>query len=81
MTASGVTDNVSGKSTSSSGRTSTGMFFGKAEDDVIRRIEKRVAQVTMLPVGERTEALATSAKASIHLPCQFVQCLPHLPYS
>lgn len=33
-------------------RTSTGAFFGRGYDDVVKRIEKRIAQVTMIPVGE-----------------------------
>lgn len=50
MTKSSVVDNDTGKSVDSNIRTSTGMFFNHAEDDVIARVEKRVAQVTMIPV-------------------------------
>jgi prolyl 4-hydroxylase len=32
-------------------RTSDGMFFGRAEDEVVKRIEDRVAAWTMLPAG------------------------------
>ncbi|GFR41472.1 hypothetical protein Agub_g2162 [Astrephomene gubernaculifera] len=49
MVKSSVADNLTGKSVASEVRTSTGMWFRKAEDDVIARIEKRVAQVTMIP--------------------------------
>ncbi|KAL6758130.1 hypothetical protein V8C86DRAFT_2604305 [Haematococcus lacustris] len=56
MVKSHVVDNKSGKSVDSQIRTSTGTFFGKAEDDIIARIEKRVAQVTMIPV-ENQEGL------------------------
>lgn len=56
MTKSAVVDNKSGKSVDSDIRTSTGTFFSKAEDDVVARIEKRVAQVSMIPV-EHQEGL------------------------
>uniref|UniRef100_A0A7S0RYG0 procollagen-proline 4-dioxygenase n=1 Tax=Chlamydomonas leiostraca TaxID=1034604 RepID=A0A7S0RYG0_9CHLO len=49
MAKSSVVDNNTGKSVDSQIRTSTGTFFARAEDDVITRIEKRVAQVTMIP--------------------------------
>lgn len=52
MLKSSVVDNVSGKSVASTVRTSTGTFLAKGADDVVTRIEKRVAQVTMIPVGE-----------------------------
>ena len=29
------------------------MFLTKGQDDVVKRIEKRVAQVTMIPLGEK----------------------------
>ena len=32
-------------------RTSSGMFFGRAEDPVVKRVEERVAAWTMLPAG------------------------------
>lgn len=51
MTKSAVVDNASGKSVDSEIRTSTGMFFAKGADEIITRIEKRVAQVTMIPSG------------------------------
>lgn len=35
----------------SSGRTSTGTWYPKGADDVIAKIENRVAQVSMIPVG------------------------------
>jgi len=52
MEESSVVDNDTGKSKKSTVRTSTGAFFGRGEDAVIRKIEKRVAQVTMIPMGE-----------------------------
>lgn len=52
MLKSSVVDNASGKSVDSTVRTSTGTFLAKGADDVVARIEKRVAQVTMIPLGE-----------------------------
>lgn len=52
MKKSGVVDNDTGKSKDSDIRTSTGTFFAREEDDIIAAIEKRVAQVTMIPKGE-----------------------------
>jgi prolyl 4-hydroxylase len=52
MQASSVVDNLTGKSVPSKVRTSTGTFFSMGEDEVIQRIEKRVAQVTMIPQGK-----------------------------
>lgn len=48
---SSVVDNETGEERDSDVRTSSGTFFDKGADDVISRIEARVAQVTMLPVG------------------------------
>jgi len=45
-----VVDSSTGGSVPSEARTSSGTFLSKREDDVIARIEKRVAQVTMIPV-------------------------------
>ncbi|KAI8476684.1 MAG: hypothetical protein J3K34DRAFT_400129 [Monoraphidium minutum] len=53
---SGVVDNETGEETDSHVRTSTGTFFDIGADEVISRIERRVAQVTMLPV-ENQEGL------------------------
>lgn len=53
MTKSGVVDNDTGEAKDSEVRTSTGTFFDKDENEVITRIEKRVAQVTMLPVDNQ----------------------------
>ena len=44
MTKSTVVDNETGKSVDSTVRTSTGTFFNRGEDEVVRRIEKRIAQ-------------------------------------
>lgn len=53
MEESSVVDNETGKSKKSTVRTSTGAFFARGVDEVVTRIEKRVAQVTMIPVGEQ----------------------------
>ena len=53
MVKSFVVDNKTGKSTDSNIRTSTGMFFSKGEDDIISKVERRVAQVTMLSVDHQ----------------------------
>ncbi|PNH09081.1 Prolyl 4-hydroxylase subunit alpha-1 [Tetrabaena socialis] len=50
MVKSSVVDNETGKSVDSDIRTSTGTWFAKGEDEVIARVEKRVAQVTMIPL-------------------------------
>ncbi|EFJ44873.1 hypothetical protein VOLCADRAFT_82641 [Volvox carteri f. nagariensis] len=50
MVKSSVVDNASGKSVDSEIRTSTGAWLAKGEDEIISRIEKRVAQVTMIPL-------------------------------
>lgn len=52
MKESGVVDNKSGKVKKSEVRTSTGTWFERGQDAVVSTIEKRVAAVTMLPVGE-----------------------------
>jgi hypothetical protein len=51
-----VVDNETGEERDSEVRTSTGTFFDKGADEVIARVEARVAQVTMLPV-ENQEGL------------------------
>jgi prolyl 4-hydroxylase len=52
MEVSSVVDSRTGQSKKSNVRTSTGAFFGRGYDDVIKRIEKRIAQVTMIPMGK-----------------------------
>jgi hypothetical protein len=52
MEVSAVVDSRTGQSKKSNVRTSTGAFFGRGYDEVVRRIEKRIAQVTMIPIGE-----------------------------
>lgn len=52
MEASMVADNESGAAVASKVRTSTGTFFALGDDEIITRIEKRVAQVSMIPVSE-----------------------------
>lgn len=49
MTKSTVVDNETGKSVDSDIRTSTGMFYSRGENEVIRRIEKRIAVASNLP--------------------------------
>lgn len=44
-----VADNDSGKSIKSEVRTSSGMFLGKNQDEVVERVEKRIAAWTFLP--------------------------------
>ena len=46
MTKSTVVDNETGKSVDSTVRTSTGTFFGRGQDEVIARIEKRISLVS-----------------------------------
>ncbi|MED6184132.1 putative prolyl 4-hydroxylase 7 [Stylosanthes scabra] len=54
-----VADNESGKSIMSEVRTSSGMFLGKAQDEVVAAIEARIAAWTFLPVenGESIQIL------------------------
>ena len=47
-----VVDHRTGQTKKSNIRTSTGAFFDRGYDDVITRIEKCIAQVTMIPVGK-----------------------------
>ncbi|KAI8541595.1 hypothetical protein RHMOL_Rhmol08G0073800 [Rhododendron molle] len=51
-----VADNESGKSIASEVRTSSGMFLGKAQDEVVAGIEARIAAWTLLP-EENGEAM------------------------
>ncbi|XP_024538179.1 probable prolyl 4-hydroxylase 6 isoform X2 [Selaginella moellendorffii] len=51
-----VADNESGKSVLSNIRTSSGMFLSKGQDEVINRIEERIAAWTFLP-KENGEAI------------------------
>ncbi|KAK1267508.1 hypothetical protein QJS04_geneDACA014589 [Acorus gramineus] len=54
-----VADNESGKSIASQVRTSSGMFLNKHQDDIVARIESRIATWTFLPVenGEAMQVL------------------------
>eukprot|EP00892_Ulva_mutabilis_P009230 jgi/Ulvmu1/667/UM010_0038.1 len=56
MARSEVADDETGESFDSEVRTSTGMFLDTAQDDTVAAIEKRVAQVTMIP-EENQEAM------------------------
>ncbi|GFP79290.1 probable prolyl 4-hydroxylase 7 [Phtheirospermum japonicum] len=51
-----VADNESGKSIESEVRTSSGMFLEKAQDEVVARVEARIASWTFLPI-ENGEAI------------------------
>ncbi|CAI6001464.1 unnamed protein product [Closterium sp. NIES-64] len=48
---SSVADNESGKSVLSEIRTSSGTFLNKYQDDIVKRIEERIAAWTFLPKG------------------------------
>ena len=41
-------------------RTSTGTFLAMGQDEIVKRIERRVAQVSMIPVGEECELVWTN---------------------
>ncbi|KAI8466500.1 MAG: hypothetical protein J3K34DRAFT_524498 [Monoraphidium minutum] len=56
LTKSTVVDMETGKPMDSEVRTSTGTFFQRGHDEVISKIEERVAQITMVPV-ENQEGL------------------------
>ena len=51
LVASTVVDSKTGKQLNSSVRTSSGTFLKRGEDEVVRRIEKRISLVTMIPEG------------------------------
>jgi hypothetical protein len=55
-----VVDSDTGKFMKSTVRTSSGAQFGRGFDAVFRRIEKRIASVTMIPVGARRLAALCS---------------------
>jgi hypothetical protein len=46
-----VVDSLTGEFKQSEVRTSSGAAFGRGYDDVLKRIERRIASVTMIPVG------------------------------
>lgn len=48
-----VVDSQSGKSVPSEVRTSKGMFLSYGQDEIVAKIEKRVAQVTMIPISHQ----------------------------
>lgn len=50
LTQSGVVDNATGEAKQSEVRTSSGTYFGYAEDEVIDTIEKRIAEVSRIPI-------------------------------
>lgn len=47
-----VVDNEKGTFKKSEVRTSSGATFGRSYDDTLTRIEKRIASVTMIPLGK-----------------------------
>ncbi|CAL9182759.1 unnamed protein product [Musa hybrid cultivar] len=57
MARSMVADNGSGNSVKSNVRTSSGMFLQKHQDEVIARIESRIAAWTFLPEAENGESI------------------------
>lgn len=59
MKNSNVVDNETGKSKSSNVRTSTGTFYARGSTDVARRVERRIAHVSFLPIenGEGLQIL------------------------
>ena len=59
LSKSGVVDSTTGGSTTSDIRTSTGTYIGKGHDDVIKRIENRIALWSQIPVshGESLQVL------------------------
>ena len=64
MTKSGVVDAQTGGTAKSDIRTSTGSFVGIGENDLMRKLEKRVATFSMLPTKhqEATQVLRYEAK-------------------
>lgn len=56
-----VVDNESGKTLDSRVRTSSGTFLLRGEDEVVKRIEKRISLVTMIPEGGRWGVGAAAA--------------------
>ena len=54
MKKSTVVDVRTGSSVPSEVRTSTGTFFDKHHDEIIKRIEAKVAEVSMVPEGRST---------------------------
>ncbi|XP_045787205.1 probable prolyl 4-hydroxylase 10 [Trifolium pratense] len=59
MHKSAVVDNITGKGLNSSSRTSSGAFLARGRDKIVRNIEKRIADVTFIPVehGENLNVL------------------------
>ncbi|KAL5063628.1 hypothetical protein RYX36_025365 [Vicia faba] len=59
MSKSSVVDSETGKSFDSSVRTSTGTFLKRGQDQIVRNIEKRIADFTFIPVehGEELQIL------------------------
>ncbi|WJX88376.1 procollagen-proline 4-dioxygenase [Trifolium repens] len=59
MRKSSVVDNITGKGLNSSGRTSSGTFLARGRDQIVRNIEKRIADITFIPVehGENLNVL------------------------
>eukprot|EP00879_Flechtneria_rotunda_P029787 GHRR01032236.1.p1 GENE.GHRR01032236.1~~GHRR01032236.1.p1 ORF type:complete len:160 (+),score=59.33 GHRR01032236.1:431-910(+) len=60
LTRSGVSDSLTGRNKTSSVRTSSGMFFDRGHDEVIAKVEQRIAMVTMLPADHAEAMLCPS---------------------
>lgn len=81
---SSVADAVTGQHKQSEVRTSSGMFFDRGEDEVVKRVEARVAMVTMLPVGNAegmqvlhygvSEVCRSSTGNQLHFSCTIYHC-------
>lgn len=56
-----MVDSKSGTFKKSEVRTSSGAAFGRGHDEVTRRIESRIASVTMIPVGKGTLTCSNSS--------------------
>ncbi|KAL5209659.1 hypothetical protein ABZP36_005282 [Zizania latifolia] len=67
-----VVDSDSGKNVMSDVRTSSGMFLSKKQDEVVERIEERIAAWTLLPLGMHGE------KCEPHL--DYFRVKEHLAY-
>ncbi|KAK8944212.1 hypothetical protein KSP39_PZI008133 [Platanthera zijinensis] len=55
MAKSTVVDSTTGKSKDSRVRTSSGMFVKRGRDKIVRAIEKRIADFSFIPVGQKYE--------------------------
>ncbi|KAF8410368.1 hypothetical protein HHK36_002896 [Tetracentron sinense] len=58
MEKSSVVDSITGRSTDSRVRTSSGMFLKRGRDKIIRDIEKRIADFSFIPVGNERQLIS-----------------------